>query len=367
MRTPGRGGALALIAAVVTGACSVPGLGTATSPSPVAATSSPASSPSGSASPAPATNPLGVLFVNPLSGIYTVSLVGIDGRVVASAQANRPVDVSCANAAGAVVPMPLSTSNTRVYFMDDKGVVRFLTFNGDLGRATTVPVGTPSRRSFFAVSPDDRRIAVIVSDFTASGVSIKLYVEDLNGGTNHLDIFSSSGAYGLWPIGWHGTNNLVVAVVPSCTQGGGPFCCGIQELHVVDPATAIRRFTIGGVTACPIVGPASPAGAICWDGSQSKVLNWSAVTVRTYPVQGPELQYLSPNGGRIALVDSTGTSIQGTNVSLAGLFACTWIDDAHVLAGGDNQQQPRVGDVTSGKIVAVPAQGDCAGRIPGGL
>ena len=356
-----------LAAAVLAGACTVPGIGGAPSRSPVAATSTPATSPSGSPSPVMSTNPLGVLFVSPLSGIYTVSLVGIDGRVVASAQANRPVDVSCANSAGAVVPMPLSTSNTRVYFMDDQGVVRFLTANGDLGRATTVPVGTATRRSTFAVSPDDRRIAVIVSDFSASGVSIRLYVEDVNGGTNHVDIFSSSGVYGLWPIGWHGTSNLVVAVVPSCTQGGGPFCCGIQELHIVDPVTAVRRFTIGGVTACPIVGPASPAGAICWDGTQSKVLNWNAGTVRTYQVQAPEFQYLSPDGSRIALVDSTGTTLQGTNVSMGGLFACTWIDDTHVLAGGDNQQQPRVGDVTSGKLVAVPAQGDCFGRIPGGL
>jgi hypothetical protein len=296
-----------------------------------------------------------------------VSLVGIDGRVVASAQADRPIDVSCASAAVAVVPMPISTSNNRVYFMDDKGVVRFLSANGDQGRATTVPAGTSTRRSTFAVSPDDQRIAVIVSDYNASGVSLRLYVEDLTGGGHHVDIFSSSGAYGLWPTGWHGSDNLITAVVPSCTQGGGPFCCGIQELHVVDPTNAIRRFTLGTVKTCPIVGPASPAGVICWDGAQSKVLNWSAGTVRTYPVQGPELQYLSPSGSRIALVDSTGTSIQGTNVSMANLFACTWIDDTHVLTGGDNQQQPRVGDVTSGKVFPVTAQGDCAGRLPGGL
>ena len=300
-------------------------------------------------------------------GPYTVSLIGVDGRVVASAQASSPPTVSCANAAGAPVPLPVSGSNSRAYFMDAAGNVRFLAPNGDTGHATAVPAGSGTRRAMFAVSPDDQRIAVIVNDYTSNGASTRMYVEDLNGGGNHLDIFSESGARTLWPIGWHGATNLVVAVVPSCTQGGGPFCCGIQELHVVDPGTAARRFTLGGVTTCPIVGSPSPAGVICWDGSQSKVLNWTAATVRAYPVQGPELQYLSPNGNQIALVDNTGTSMQGTNVSIAGLFACTWIDDAHVLAGGDSQHQARVGNVTNGSVVPVAAQGDCGGRLPGGL
>src|SRR5260370_3276745 len=145
--------------------------------------------------------------------------------------------------------------------MGAEGVVRFMTVQGETGRATTVPVGG-GRRSMFAVSPDDQRIAVVVSDFTASGVSIRLYVEDLNGGTNHVDIFNSTGAYGLWPIGWHGTDNLVVAKVPSCSQGGGLFCCGPLELHVVDPATAVRRYTLGGPD-CVIAGSPSPAGAAC--------------------------------------------------------------------------------------------------------
>jgi hypothetical protein len=219
----------------------------------------------------------------------------------------------------------------------------------------------------FAVSPDDARIAVIVVDYTASGASTRLYIEDLDSSKNHVEIFTESGTKTLWPIGWHGTNNLVVAVVPSCSQGGGPFCCGIQELHVVDPATAVRRFTIGNVTSCPIVGSASPAGDICWDGSQSKILNWTAGTVRTYSQPGPALQFLSPSGSQVAVVDNTGTTMQGTSISFPGLFACGWIDDTHILAGGDSQHQPRVADVSAKTQVPVAAQGDCAGRLPGGL
>lgn len=300
------------------------------------------------------------------SGPYTLALIGVDGKVVASAETTSPVPVTCPGA-GAPVPVPVSTSNSRAYFMDAQGVVHYLAPGGESGRATTVPAGTGSRRAMFAVSPDDQRIAVIVNDYSASGASTRLYVEDLNGGGNHLDIYSQSGAKTLWPIGWHGTTNLVVAVVPSCTQGGGPFCCGIQELHVVDPATAARRFTIGNVNSCPIVGESSPAGVICWDGSQSKVLNWTGATVRTYAQPGPALQFLSPNGGQVAVVDNTGTTVQGTSVAMAGLFACGWIDETHILAGGDSQHQPRVADLSSRSQIPVGAQGDCAGRLPGSL
>jgi hypothetical protein len=308
------------------------------------------------------------VLVTPITGSaqYTVALTAIDGKVTASAQTTSPAVVTCPDA-GAPLPLPVSTSNSRLYFMDGQGTVYYLSPSGETGKATSVPAGTASRRAMFAVSPDDQRIAVIVNDYNSGGASTRLYVEDLNGGGNHLDIFSQSGHRTLWPIGWHGTTSLVLAVVPSCTQGGGPFCCGIQELHVVDPATAVRRFTLGGVTSCTIVGAASPAGDICWDGNQSKILDWTAGTVRTYSQPGPAIQLLSPNGSKAALIDNNGTSIQGTSMSMAGLFACGWIDDTHLLAGGDSQHQPRVADLGTKTEIPVAAQGDCGGRLPGGL
>ncbi len=252
--------------------------------------------------------------------------------------------------------------------MDAQGVIRFLAPNGDTGRATAVPAPTVSRRSTFAVSPDDQRIAVVVIDFTSNGAATRLYVEDLNGGRNHVDTFSQSGAYTLWPTGWHGTNNLVLAKVPSCTQGGGFGCCGPQELHVVDPATATRRFTIGG-TGCVISGPATPAGASCETStSTARVFSWTAVLLRTYPIPGPGMGpiYLSPNGQHLALsTNPNQTTVEG--YSTLNMLACGWIDDTHIIAGGDTQTQARVGDVTNGTIVPVAAQGDCAGRLPGGL
>jgi len=338
------------------------------------ASSAPSSLPSTAASPTPGPQPVNgafaVLVSSQAATSYSVSVIGVDGKVVASAQAGTPSQVSCANAAAALVPLPVSTSSSRVYFMDAQGVVRFLGPGGDTGRATTVPAGTASRRSMFAVSPDDQRIAVIVDDFTAAGASTRLYVEDLTAGGNHVDLFSETGAFTLWPIGWHGANNLVVAKVASCTQGGGAFCCGPLELHVIDPATATRRFTLGNSSICVIAGSPSPAGVVCENTSNftsATVLNWTAGTVRTLALNGPSLAYVSPSGGMVAMVDNTGTSFTVGAASINGLFACAWIDDTHILSGGDSQHQPRVAEITAGAMAPVAAQGDCGGRIPGGL
>jgi len=308
----------------------------------------------------------GVLVAVGNGDTYSVSLVDTTGKVVASATPSNPAPVTCGDSAAALLPQPVSTSSTRVYFLDQSGNVNFLSPNGVTGVSTHVPTGA-SIRSMFTVSPDDQRIAVVENTYSASGATTVLYIEDLNGGTNHVKVFSETGAYTLWPIGWHGTGSLVVAKVPSCTQGGGPTCCGPQELHVVDPATAGRKFTLGGSSCIP-VGSATPGGALCENSAfnQVHVLSWTGATVQTYPIQGPTPAYLSPDGTRVALIVDNATTFAGAKQTL-DLLACGWIDDTHVLAGGDAQLQPRIGDVATGTIVPVSAQGVCGGTIPGGL
>jgi hypothetical protein len=329
---------------------------------------SPAASPvaSPAASPVPIAGSFAVLVTSTSGDTYTVSIIGVDGKVVGTATPSSPTAVTCGDAAAAVVPIPVSTSDDRAYYMDAQGVIRFMTVHGEIGRATTVPTGG-GRRSMFSVSPDDQRIAVVVSDYTASGVAVRLYVEDLNGGTHHLDLFSSSGPYGLQPIGWHGTNNLVLAKVPACTQGGGPFSAGPLELHVVDPATAVRRFTIGG-TNCVIAGAPSPAGAVCetTNGAQASVIDWTANTRRSFAIKAAGPAYLSPDGAIVAIPGSSATTFQGSSRTLS-MQACGWIDASHVISGGDVQQQPRIGNLATGTVIPVAAQGSCAGRLPGGL
>ena len=343
--------------------------------SPVAS-SSPAVSPSAHASASPTTTATpsaiagnyGVLYSSQAQSTYTVSIIGIDGKVVASATASTPPTPSCGGVAAALVSPPVSTSDHRLYYMDASGAVRTVAPDGTQSGSPVIvlPAPTGSRRSMFAVSPDDALMAVVVDDFTQNGATTNLYLDQLQLGGTQKVIYSESGPSTLWPIGWHGNNNLIVGKITSCTQGGGPFAGTPSELHVVDPATATRRFTIGSVS-CPPVNRPSPAGVVCENPPTATVLNWTAGTVRTYTIQGPVGAYLSPSGANVAFVDNTGTTFTNGGSAMAGLFTCTWIDDTHVLAGGDAQQQARVANVGSGQVSPVAAQGDCAGRIPGGL
>ena len=149
---------LLLIIAAVCGACG--------GVSPPKAATSPPQHPTPTASPSqaeqagatPAISPVGsfgVLVTSGLTNTYTVTLVGTDGKVVGSAQASSPPVITCGfDATPAVLPPPISTGNTRVYYVDAAGVVRFLTPTGSTGPATTVPTGD-KRRSGFTVSPND--------------------------------------------------------------------------------------------------------------------------------------------------------------------------------------------------------------------
>jgi len=330
--------------------------------------SSPSESPSPSPSPTPSPTPFvgyyGVLATPPNTDTYTVSLIATDGSVVASATPSSPTAVTCGDASAADVPLPVSASDTRAYFLDAQGNVRFLTPNGETGIATRVPVGG-NVRSMFAVSPDDQRIAVVKDTFNASGATTVLYVENLNGGGNHVQIFSESGAFSLWPLGWH-AGALVVAKVSSCA-GDGPLPSGSIEVHVINPANATRIGTVGGPT-CAVGLPPAPGGALCENSSFSKinVLDWAGATRNSLSIQGPTPAYISPDGTEVALVVDSQTTFAGAKQTL-DLVACGWIDGTHVIAGGDAQSQPRVGDVTSGNIAPIAAQGACAGRIPGAL
>lgn len=217
----------------------------------------------------------------------------------------------------------------------------------------------------FTVSPNDQRIAVVVSDFTSSGAATRLYVEDLHGSTNHADIFSETGSYGLWPMGWHGSS-LVVAKVPTCTQGGGFGCCGPLEFHLIDPATAVRSLTIGS-SDCILSGPPTPAGVLCETAAvDAKVFDWNGGLRKQMPIGFQRPIFLSPDGQHLAASDSGTTTLLYETRTL-NMAACGWIDETHVFAGSDGPGQPAVGDTATGTVVGVAGTGTCAGRIPGGL
>ncbi len=347
------------------------------SPSP--SSSSSVSGRLGTPGASPASGAYGVLVGSQLSSTYTLSLVGIDGRVAASAQASTPHPVSCGDMSAPIPLLPVSTSNSSAYYMDAFGAVRWVApYAKSLAPIATLPAPTTTRRTMFAVSPDDQQMAVVVADFslTDATATTNLYMYDLNkGGTQKL-LYTQTGARTLWPVGWHGTDNLVVAAAPTSCVGSDPFCRGMQELHVVDPITADRRYTLGSWGKCPIAGAPSPAGVVCENlpVTGATVLSWTGAALRSLRFSGYVSLYLSPNGANVAMVDPSGTGLwnwEGARFDGAKvkgiMYGCSWIDDAHLLGRGVSNDHAWIADITDGHVIPVATAGDCGGRLPGGL
>src|ERR1700738_106123 len=189
---------LAAALLVVTAACTVSP--SASTPSPQVSALTPAPSPS----PVAAPGVYAVMVLDFLGGasLYTVSIADANGQLAAVSGVPRR---SVRSQIGSV-----STSKTTLYYLDGDSTIRFLRPKPlAKGIATQVNLGT-NQVAAFAVSPDDLRIAVSVLDYTRWPVSTRLYVEDLNGGANHVELFSSSTVLE-WPAGWH-NGALVMAI-----------------------------------------------------------------------------------------------------------------------------------------------------------
>jgi hypothetical protein len=272
---------------------------------------------------------------------------------------------------------PISTSNSRLYYLDGDNDVHMLAPDGTTGLVTRLP-GNGHVRSAFAVGPDDRRIAVSVLDYSKSPPSLRLYIEDLGSGANHVEIFSSSSLF-VWPVGWHSCR-LVVGVGERAVESGGssPFFnpYGASSYHLVDAATGTRLAAIGD-SSCPPTGPLGPAGTACSiGGEQASVLDWTGRATQLG---------LSSGGGGVwgAAVDPSGVNVAvccsmgGLVLDIGGAISYhsdlwgwpMWMDEDHLLVGdrsqGD-QPHPVVRDA-SGKISVVDASGYVVARIPGSL
>jgi len=83
------------------------------------------------------------------------------GTIAAHASVAAPSVHTCGQSTAAVLQPPVSASDTKVYYRDGNTKIKFLTPDGQTGNVTTVP-GSATKISFFSVSPDDTRIAVLV-------------------------------------------------------------------------------------------------------------------------------------------------------------------------------------------------------------
>jgi hypothetical protein len=332
-----------------------------------------------SASPSPTFHPASAYGVltdwEQRAGSYNVYLVTPDGAVAAHAQASAPPIVTCGpNNSTPYTPPPVSTSDSRAYFMDSTGGVRSLSPDGTVGADLfTVAIGA-HRWSFFSVSPDGTRVAATTVEYdTNGGATTSLFVDDLRAnanvqvGTPSTLRFQETDSTTLWPVGWH-SGQLVLAKVPACPGGIGPTYWA-SELHVVDPATAVRKVTIGAPD-CAIFSPPTPGGVLCETHAIDFIVDgWDGVQVVQEPsgLAAQQWAYLSPNGKLIAVPDGTSTRIPYQNIKPLSMFACGWIDDTHLLGVGAGNAPATIGSLTDGTVTTLTVAASCAGRIPGGL
>jgi hypothetical protein len=302
----------------------------------------------------------------------TLELISPAGCVAASTSIRPASGQVCPSGMADVAPPAVSASNDRVYFLDGDSKIRYLLPNGSTGDATTVPGGRPTR-SFFSVSPDDKRIAVLVETGAGSSISIYMYVEDLNGGGHHSIIYTNQtpngkGGTTLWPMGWHGTN-LVLAVVPACTFEQLP---GPLAYHVADSTTAKRLASIDG-SKCLLSWWPSPIGVLCVDAvsRQANGYDWTGVQrLGTQAVATDGQSSFAPSALSWFFSTAVGIGspppqtriffqVAGSPTVVDAHVGCLWIDDRTVLAPDAVMAAP------NGAVTALPAPGVCAGRLPG--
>jgi hypothetical protein len=310
---------------------------------------------------------------------YTVSLVGIDGRVAAaSTLPRRTVGVQIGS---------LSTTTTTLYYLVGDSEIRFLRPDGYKGITKRIALG-PNEVAAFAVSPDDRRVAVSVLDFTRYPVSSRLFVEDLHGSANHVELYPSRPVLE-WPVGWH-SGSLVMAVVLNVKlQNPSEGFLRGDSYYVADPQTGarVRVLCEGGHGGYP----ESPAGTICQQFPNASVLSWDGAS-RPVPLAGScaLVGPLSPRGviatrfgptsdggcraGEVVFqINANGTQDPRPLASKSSPEG--WIDSNYLVlvadrpagASSDAPLARSLVDVASGATARIQAPGFFAAALPGGL
>ncbi|TMF98144.1 MAG: hypothetical protein E6I10_05620 [Chloroflexi bacterium] len=318
----------------------VAGCGSPKATSTPSATGTPTPTPTSAASPAAVHGGYAVLIGGASGDSYTLRTVDSSGKTVATVNAANRSRIRAGGAPAIVMPL-VSASATHLYYINGNSEVRSLSVDGKTTLTTHLP-GTATVQAGFAVSPDDTRIAVSTIDYAAHPAALRLYVENLVGGGNHVEIFSSSSSY-VWPVGWEGTG-LILASGPAAAQyGAGNPYDAINGYHVVDATTADRRSAICEPPS-QAIGLIANTGALCAADAGTFVQSWDGAR-HALPA---DCRALSPTGtmaacggagpgvstGAISVVSLDGSR---TSTGVAGFGPIGWIDDDHLIfAAGAN-------------------------------
>lgn len=352
-------------------------------------------------SPSPSPTPRFAIMVH-RAGVgeaYIIQIVAPDGIGGASVEPTSrsdktlfsttpcPPNSMCADSATANYFLPeTSISRTHVYFLDGDNEVKSMDSAGSVRPIKNID--TPANSQvMFAVSPDDKRMAVAVITLAtklnpAGSFSEHMYVEDLATTANRVVLYSSM-TQAEWPIAWHAGQLVVATGTMEVANYDNPYAAAAYEL--VDPTNGavlsslgcadgllVRAGTVCVAGGCPAINRCeAPATAYteAWDGSQTLLRIPSGpagdiFNTRTYT-------YLSPDGTRLAAeaVTDPATGATQTEIIQNGAVIQTtllggpqgWLDNDHLIVG--SAAEVDVLDVASGaavpmrNLITIPHQG----------
>jgi hypothetical protein len=341
---------------------------------------------------------------------HTVTVVAIDGgsSVVSSVALNRRTQLPPPMRCGPMsCPPPLeppyvSTSKDRIYVLAGDSTIKEIGLNGTSRTVMSLQV-PPNVRAAFAVSPDNRQVAVALIDFGAR-IRDQLYVEPLGGGRRTNLTTSSTADY--WPIGWR--DGKVILATGSTYLPGIPNPYSALAYALLDPIAGAQPKLITPHDCVPI-GLVSAAGAACFDrgaGRCNEREGWTGYnacywrldwTGKQTTFSLPHVIPASPIGGDAAALSPDGTAIITSRLFFAtasgGKVCCSrlapaqgdysadrdvgWIDATHIawsFANHDGTSGRGIIDLSSGSAGAAnfaisgpPVSGHLVATLTGGL
>ena len=242
------------------------------------------------------------------------------------------------------------------------------------------------------MSPDDLRIAVSVLDYTRYPVSTRLYVEDLRGGGNHIQLFYSSSVLE-WPVGWHAGRVVMALGINSPPQNSFDSFAPAHGYHVVSAQTGGRLLTLCSGQDSYI--PESAGGAVCIDLQTGSVPSWDGQAHALPMARKPNatsgncslIGPLSPAGviATSVVSSSQGGCGGGPGIFLVGpsggigtrpvtsnAYADGWIDPTHLVVDASTFRKSSIPvlsilNVNTGAAVRIQASGYFVAVLPGAL
>ncbi len=361
-------------------------LDTATAQTPTFAPSSAPSTPAPTTAYTPPSGPPGLAVVS-LGYSGGLELLDGSGKVVASAAAPKPrtafrdpPNTTEYGSSNSDLMPYYSASKDRLYYLNGDSDIWVLAPGTKARLVKRLPVGH-LQHAGFAVSPDDKTIAVAIIDYSVTPHRLRVYTEDLADSAGHRDVLTSTREYE-WPIGFVGTD-LVMAIGPASAQSGSYPYNALYGYDLLSPNGAhLRAFcTAPAGSSLPygtMSGPVDPQGAVCtttaghafesWTGKTSALPDQACggqVAVSYSPDRALLMCTNPPNPTTTMDQDTVATAdgheLAHMQLGPGGYGPYEWVDDGHVVESGN------LLDIAHDTVTPLPPNSNLVAVVPGDL